>query len=73
MIKHPITARVCRYILKEKGLSCRALALLIKTHHKTVQRYLKGLHEPTPAIKQRMAKLMKVATYSELVTKAYIV
>lgn len=71
MKKHPIPAKVCRYILLKKNLTYRALARGLQIHHSTLQRYLKGLHEPEPAIKQRMAKFMKANSYLELVKSAF--
>lgn len=71
MQKHPIIAKVCWYIMSQKKLTGRALAALLKIHHSTVQRYLKGQHQPPPVIKQRMAKLMEVASFKELVAKAF--
>ncbi|GEM_PF-6260826 len=71
MEKHPISARVCRYILRTKGISKRAAARILKVHHRTFERYLRGEYEPNRVVKHRMALLMRVPTYLDLVKKAY--
>ncbi|MEZ4722204.1 MAG: helix-turn-helix transcriptional regulator [Flavobacteriales bacterium] len=71
MKKYPIAAKVFQYVLVQKRLTGRALASILKIHHSTLQRYLKGQRQPTPVVKQRMAKLMQVGSFKELVTKAF--
>jgi transcriptional regulator with XRE-family HTH domain len=71
MKKYPIAAKVCQYILVQKRLTGRALASILKIHHSTLQRYLKGQRQPTPVVKQRMAKLMEEASFKDLVMKTF--
>jgi predicted transcriptional regulator len=65
------TATVCRYVLERKMLSIRATAQLVGIHHRTMQRYLMGECRPSREVKYKIARLMQVKSFEELVRDAF--
>ncbi len=71
MVNSNPTVTVCNYVLARTQLSGRKIAKILSIHHKTWQRYSKGLSAPKPNIKSRLAQLMRSPSFADLIARAY--
>lgn len=71
-VPHPTTATLCHNLMKELGLSARAMAHKLHIHHSTFQAYLQGRHRPAPHIRRRLARLAGVATFDTLLDQQMV-
>jgi len=69
--KYKTTAIVCRYVMRTKMMSGRALAKQLGIHFTTWHRYARGERWPKAAIKAQLVTIMGLENFTELIQIAF--